>query len=88
MKVFDKNNNNALIYDDILRYDSDFAFAYTFGAECNLFIIKDVLAFHIEGNYSAGKTDTYLRSNYFSPIKAVDKMQFINLNMGFVFTTK
>lgn len=86
IKVYD--NTNQVVYDDILRYDADFAFAYGFSTQLNFMLIKNVLAFHVEIKYNAANTDTYLRSNYFSPIRSNEKMQFLNFNTGFVFFSK
>lgn len=82
------NTNEDVIYSDYLRFDSDFAFAYGFSSDINVFLIKDILALHFEARYNTAKTDTYLRSNYFDPIKTYQKMQFFNLNLGMVFFSK
>lgn len=86
IKTYDANNN--LIYDDIISYESKFAFAYNFGFDVNFFLIPKVMAFQISADYYSGKLDTYLISQSFPPTKSVDKMQFLNLGIGFVFYTQ
>ena len=80
--------NNVLLYDDIVSYESNFAFAYGFGVDMSFSLIPNVLSFQITADYSAGNLNTYLISKQFDPIKSVDKMQFLNLGAGLVFYSK
>ncbi len=81
--AYDAGGN--LFYSDVLKFDPDFAFAYNFGATFNFFLIPEVLAFHLEGNYTAANTDSYLRSGLLKPIKANENLQLFNINFGFIF---
>jgi len=86
IKTYDANNN--LIYDDIISFESKFAFAYNFGIDFNFYLIPKLISFQVSADYSSGKLDTYLISRSFPPSKSVDKMQFLNLGVGFVFYTQ
>ena len=80
--------NNILLYDDIVSYESNFAFAYGFGVDISFSLIPNVVSFQITADYSAGNLNTYLISKQFDPIKSVDKMQFLNLGASLVFYSK
>lgn len=87
IKVYDSNINQE-IYNDIVSYESSFAFAYGFGADFLFILIPNTIAFQVSADYSSGKLDTYLVSKVFDPIKSVEKMQFLNLGFSLVFYTK
>jgi hypothetical protein len=86
IKVYDSNINQE-IYNDIVSYESSFAFAYGFGADIMFTLIPNLIAFQLNADYSSGKLDTYLISKVFDPIKSVEKMQFLNLGFSLVFYT-
>lgn len=86
MKVYDANN--SVIYSDILSFNSNFSFAYCFGANVTFAIIPHVLAFQLSADYSAGKLDTYLVSQNMEPIKSLEKLELLNLSAGLVFYSK
>lgn len=87
LRVYDRTSG-ALISEAIVGYDDDLAFAYLFGISGNFFLIKDVLALHVECNFSSANTDTNMNVDYGTTSETYrikDKTQMINLNFGFVF---
>lgn len=86
IKVFDSNINQE-IYNDIVSYESSFAFAYGFGADFLFVLIPNTFGIQLSADYSSGKLDTYLVSKVFDPIKSVENMQFLNLGFSLVFYT-
>ncbi len=86
MTVF--NNDGSINYEDVVAYKSGFAFAYTFTGEVNYTIVKDLIALHFEVDYSAANVHTHLTSNHVQPIKADERFQFVQLNLGIVIFNK
>ncbi len=86
IKVYDSNINQE-IYNDIVSYESSFAFAYGFGADFLFVLIPNTIGLQLSADYSSGKLDTYLVSKVFDPIKSVESMQFLNLGFSLVFYT-
>jgi hypothetical protein len=85
LKVYDANN--VLFYEDIVQYESAFAFAYSFGADLTFHLIKNLLGLKISADYSAGNLDTYLISKNLPPTKSVSKLEMLNLGIALEFYT-
>ena len=85
IKVFDDNNN--VLFSDILKFDTDFEFTYLFGVDLNYYVIPEVLAIHLGGNYVTANLNTFLQSDHFEAIKVDGKMQMMNVNLGVIFNT-
>lgn len=86
LKVYDANN--VLFYEDIVQYESAFAFAYCFGADFTFHLIKNLLGLKISADYSAGNLDTYLISKNLPPTKSVSKLEMLNLGVALEFYTR
>ncbi len=87
MTVYDSTGTNVLFTDNF-KYDSEFSFAYVFGAKFNFSLIKDLISFQLSVDYSGSKFDSYLRSYQLQPIKTTQHIQIVNIGAGFAFHTK
>jgi hypothetical protein len=86
VSVYD--STNALIYQDNLRMDSGFAFAYSFNAEIVYTLIPNLLGIQLSGDYTGSKFKTRLRSDHVNSVKTAEQLQFINIHLGIVIFTK
>lgn len=87
MTVYDSTGTSVLFTDNF-KYDSEFSFAYVFGAKFNFSLIKDLISFQVSVDYSGSKFDSYLRSYQLQPIKTTQHIQIVNIGAGFAFHTK
>lgn len=85
IKIYDNGPGSTVLVSDVYKFDSDWAFGYSFGLDAQLFIIPNTLSIYASANYTAAKIDSYLRSHYSEPEKSVSKMELININFGIAF---
>jgi hypothetical protein len=85
--VYDADNTTVL-FNDNLKYDSQFTFAYVVGAQLGFNLIKDLLDFQIIADYSASKFNSTLRGSTVQPIRTSQHIQLLNVGAGIVVHTK
>lgn len=85
VQIYQNGPNSNLLVNDVMKFDSDFAFGYSFGVDFQLFLVPNLISAFVSGKYSAGKIDSYLRSHHTEPIKAVSKLEMFQLNFGLSF---
>lgn len=89
-KGFDINvydANNALLFTDNLKFDSQFTFAYVFGVNASVNLVKDLVDLQVTADYSASKFTSTLRSHNIDPIKTSQQIQLVNVGLGIVVYT-
>jgi|GEM_PF-7086460 hypothetical protein len=90
-KPFDINvydNNNNLLFSDNLKFDSQFSFAYVFGAQVGFNVVKNLIDIQLTADYSAARFDAMLRGHTIPPIKTSQQIQLLNVGAGIVVHTK
>jgi hypothetical protein len=85
--VYDTDNTTVLFTDN-LKYDSQFSFAYVFGAQVRFNLLKDLLDFQVFADYSASKFNSTLRGSNIGAIKTSQQIQIVNAGVGLVVHTK
>ena len=85
--VYDVDNTTVL-FNDNLKYDSQFTLAYVIGAQLGFTVIKDLLDFQIIADYSGSKFTSTLRGSNLQPIKTSQHIQLINVGAGIVIHSK
>ncbi|MBL7712312.1 MAG: hypothetical protein JNL13_07615 [Chitinophagaceae bacterium] len=85
--VYDTDNTTVL-FNDNLKYDSQFSFAYVIGAQVGFRLIKDLLDFQLIADYSASKFSSTLRGSELPAIRTSQHIQLINVGAGIVVHTK
>lgn len=85
--VYDTDNTTVL-FNDNLKYDSQFSFAYVVGAQVGFNLVKDLLDFQIIADYSASKFSSTLRGSSLPAIRTAQHIQLINVGAGIVVHTK
>ncbi|MNJ82916.1 hypothetical protein D3C87_03280 [compost metagenome] len=87
MTVYDTDNTTVL-FSDNFKYDSEFSFAYTFSAQLNFNIVKDVVSFQVYCDYSGSQYNSPIRSYHLPTIKTSQSIQLVNVGGGFCIKTK
>ncbi len=82
------DNNNQLLFSDNLKFDSQFSFAYVFGAQVGLNVVKDLVDIQFSADYSAARFNAMLRGHNIPPIKTSQQIQLVNIGAGIVVHTK
>lgn len=85
VKVYDQNN--VELFNELINFDDNVAFAFTFGAELKYSLITDVLGISIYSDYTSANqkvdvTSTSINSDTFQ------KLQYFNTGLKLVFVKK
>lgn len=85
INVYDANNN--VLFSDNLKFDSQFTFAYLFGVNASVNLLKNLVDLQLTADYSASKFTSSIRSYNLPPIKTSQQIQIVNVGLGFVVYT-
>lgn len=85
--VYNTDNTTVLLNDNV-KYDSQFSFAYVFGAQASFNLVKDLIDFQVFADYSASNFTSTLRGHILQPIKTQQQIQIVNAGAGFLVHTK
>lgn len=86
VKVYD--NNNVVIANQLVNFDNNIAFAYNFGLELKMVVIKDVFSLALYSDYTGANQKTELTFTSADPVKSFQKLQYFNSGIRLVFKGK
>ncbi len=82
VKVYDSNNN--IIANELVNFSNDATFAYSFGMEFKVELIKDVVALALYSDYTSANQQTELTFTSAAPVSSFEELRYFNTGIKIV----